>query len=65
MAAGWSGGWKSSAWSRPTCPHRPQRAVSLAAGNTGTHVRQLFGDRVESLQVSERTYTERAPSPQK
>lgn len=27
-------------------------------------MRQLFGDGIASLQISERTYTERAPSPQ-
>lgn len=31
---------------------------------TDEHVRQLFGDRVESIEIRERMYTERARSPQ-
>jgi ubiquinone/menaquinone biosynthesis C-methylase UbiE len=39
-------------------------ALSPLLWGTEDHVRQLFGDRVESLEMSEKTYTERAPSPQ-
>jgi ubiquinone/menaquinone biosynthesis C-methylase UbiE len=41
----------------------PPDGLSLLWG-TEDHVRQLFGDRIESLEMSERTFTERAPSPQ-
>jgi ubiquinone/menaquinone biosynthesis C-methylase UbiE len=44
-------------------PPSPDALPPLLWG-TEEHVRQLFGDRVESLQMSERMYTERAPSPQ-
>jgi ubiquinone/menaquinone biosynthesis C-methylase UbiE len=42
----------------------PPDALSPLLWGTEEHVRQLFGDRVESLEISERMYTEGAPSPQ-
>jgi ubiquinone/menaquinone biosynthesis C-methylase UbiE len=48
----------------PYMPAPSPDALSPLLWGTEEHVRELFGDRVESLQMSERTYTERAPSPQ-
>jgi ubiquinone/menaquinone biosynthesis C-methylase UbiE len=48
----------------PYMPAPPPTALPPLLWGTEEHVRELFGDRVESLQMSERTYTERAPSPQ-
>jgi Methyltransferase domain len=48
----------------PYMPPPPPVAPSPLLWGTEEHVRQLFGDRIESLEMSERTYTERAPSPQ-
>lgn len=48
----------------PYMPPSPPDAPSPLLWGTEGHVRQLFGDRIESLQMSERMYTERAPSPQ-
>jgi ubiquinone/menaquinone biosynthesis C-methylase UbiE len=48
----------------PYMPPPPPDALSPLLWGTEEHVRQLFGDGIESLQLSERTYTERAPSPQ-
>ena len=48
----------------PYMPPPPPDALPPLLWGTEEHVRQLFGDRVESLEMSERTYTERAPSPQ-
>jgi ubiquinone/menaquinone biosynthesis C-methylase UbiE len=48
----------------PYMPAPPPDALPPLLWGTEEHVRELFGDRVESLQMSERTYTERAPSPQ-
>jgi ubiquinone/menaquinone biosynthesis C-methylase UbiE len=47
----------------PYMPAAPPSALSPLLWGTEDHVRQLFGHRVESLEMSERTYTERAPSP--
>ena len=48
----------------PYMPASPPDALSPLLWGTEGHVRQLFGDRVESLEMNERMYTERAPSPQ-
>jgi ubiquinone/menaquinone biosynthesis C-methylase UbiE len=48
----------------PYMPPPPPGALSPLLWGTEEHVRQLFGERVESLEMSERMYTERAPSPQ-
>jgi ubiquinone/menaquinone biosynthesis C-methylase UbiE len=48
----------------PYMPAPPRGALSPLLWGTQEHVRELLGDRVESLQMVERTYTERAPSPQ-
>lgn len=48
----------------PYMPAPPPGAQSPLLWGTEEHVRELFGDRVASLQVSELVYTERAPSPQ-
>jgi ubiquinone/menaquinone biosynthesis C-methylase UbiE len=48
----------------PYMPPSPPEALSPLLWGTEDHVRQLFGDRVESLEMSDRIYTERAPSPQ-
>ena len=48
----------------PYLPEPSPDALSPLLWGTEEHVRKLFGDRVESLQMSERTYTEKAPSPQ-
>src|SRR5688572_8181527 len=48
----------------PYMPPPPPDALSPLLWGTEEHVRQLFGDGIESLQMSESTYTERAPSPQ-
>jgi hypothetical protein len=39
-------------------PPPPPNALSPLLWGTEEHVRQLFGDRVESLQMSERMFTE-------
>jgi ubiquinone/menaquinone biosynthesis C-methylase UbiE len=48
----------------PYMPAPPPDALSPLLWGTQNHVRELYGDRVESQQMTERTYTERAPSPQ-
>jgi ubiquinone/menaquinone biosynthesis C-methylase UbiE len=48
----------------PYMPAPPPDALPPLLWGTEEHVRELFGDRVASLHLSERTYTERAPSPQ-
>jgi ubiquinone/menaquinone biosynthesis C-methylase UbiE len=48
----------------PYMPAPPPDALPPLLWGTEMHVQELFGDRVESLQISERTYTERARSPQ-
>jgi ubiquinone/menaquinone biosynthesis C-methylase UbiE len=48
----------------PYMPPPPPDALSPLLWGAEDHLRELFGDRTESLRVSERTYTERAPSPQ-
>ena len=48
----------------PYMPPSPPDAVSPLLWGVEDHVRQLFGDRVESLEMKERMYTEGAPSPQ-
>jgi ubiquinone/menaquinone biosynthesis C-methylase UbiE len=48
----------------PYMPPPPPDALPPLLWGTEEHVRQLFGDRVESLEMSARMYTERAPSPQ-
>jgi ubiquinone/menaquinone biosynthesis C-methylase UbiE len=48
----------------PYMPAPPPDALPPLLWGTEKHVRELFGDRVESLRMSERAYTERAPSPQ-
>jgi ubiquinone/menaquinone biosynthesis C-methylase UbiE len=48
----------------PYMPPTPPDALSPLLWGTEEHVRKLFGDRIESLEMSEGTYTERAPSPQ-
>lgn len=48
----------------PYMPPSPPDAVSPLFWGVEDHVRQLFGDRVGSLEMSERMYTERATSPQ-
>ncbi|MGH3016760.1 MAG: class I SAM-dependent methyltransferase [Gaiellaceae bacterium] len=48
----------------PYMPAPPPEALSPLLWGTGQHVRELFGDRVESLEMTEGTYTEGAPSPQ-
>jgi hypothetical protein len=45
-------------------PPPPPDALSPLLWGTEEHVMQLFGDRVESLEMSEKMYTERARSPQ-
>jgi hypothetical protein len=45
-------------------PPPPADALSPLLWGTEHHVRQLFGDRVESLEMSEMMYTESAPTPQ-
>lgn len=48
----------------PYMPAPPPGALPPLLWGTEEHVRELFGDRVESLEMSERTYTERAATPQ-
>ena len=48
----------------PYMPPPPPNALSPLLWGTEDHVRQLFGDRVESLEMSDRMYNERAPNPQ-
>ena len=48
----------------PYMPPPPPDALPPLLWGTEEHVRQLFGDRVESLEMSERMYTERAPGSQ-
>jgi ubiquinone/menaquinone biosynthesis C-methylase UbiE len=48
----------------PYMPAQPPHALPPLLWGTEEHVRQLFGDRVESLRMSEMTYTENAPSPE-
>jgi ubiquinone/menaquinone biosynthesis C-methylase UbiE len=48
----------------PYMPAPPPDAQSPLLWGTEDHLQQLFGDRVESLETSEKTFTERAPSPQ-
>jgi ubiquinone/menaquinone biosynthesis C-methylase UbiE len=48
----------------PYMPPPPPDANSPLLWGTEEHVRQLFGDHVESLEIKERMYTERAASPQ-
>lgn len=44
-------------------PPPPQDALPPVMWGSEGHVRELFGDRVESLQMTRREYVERAPSP--
>jgi ubiquinone/menaquinone biosynthesis C-methylase UbiE len=48
----------------PYMPPPPPDALPPLLWGTEEHVRQLFGDGIESFQMSEKTYTERAPTPQ-
>jgi ubiquinone/menaquinone biosynthesis C-methylase UbiE len=48
----------------PYMPAPAPGALSPLLWGTVEHVQDLFGDRVESLQMREMVYTERAPSPQ-
>jgi len=48
----------------PYMPPLPPGAQPPPLWGTEEHVRELFADRVESLEMNESTYTERAPSPQ-
>ncbi len=48
----------------PYMPPPPPDALSPLLWGTEDHLRKLFGDRVESLETSDRTYTEMARSPQ-
>lgn len=48
----------------PYMPAPPSGTLSPLLWGTVEHVKNLFGDRVESLQMREMVYTERAPSPQ-
>jgi ubiquinone/menaquinone biosynthesis C-methylase UbiE len=47
----------------PYMPPPPPEALSPLLWGTEEHVRGLFGDRIESLEMNERTYTEWAPTP--
>jgi ubiquinone/menaquinone biosynthesis C-methylase UbiE len=47
----------------PYMPPPPPGAVSPLLWGAEAHVRELFGDRIESLEMSERTYSERASTP--
>lgn len=48
----------------PYMPPPPPGALPPAAWGSEEHVRELFGDRVESLQMSRRRYVERAERPE-
>jgi hypothetical protein len=48
----------------PYMPPPPEEAQPPLLWGTEDHVRALFGDGVESLEIRETTYTERAPTPQ-
>jgi ubiquinone/menaquinone biosynthesis C-methylase UbiE len=48
----------------PYMPPPPPEALPPLLWGTEEHVRELFGDRIESLEMRERTYTERAPTPE-
>jgi ubiquinone/menaquinone biosynthesis C-methylase UbiE len=48
----------------PYMPAPPPEAPSPLLWGTEDHLRQLFGDRVESLETSAKIFTERAPSPE-
>ncbi|RPI10718.1 MAG: hypothetical protein EHM63_02740 [Actinobacteria bacterium] len=48
----------------PYMPAPPSGAQSPLLWGTVEHVKDVFGDRVESLETREMVYTERAPSPQ-
>jgi ubiquinone/menaquinone biosynthesis C-methylase UbiE len=48
----------------PYMPAPPPGAQPPLLWGTERHVRELFGDRVASLEIRELVYTERAPSPQ-
>lgn len=47
----------------PYAPAPPPGAVPPVMWGSEKHVRELFGDRVESLEMTRRTYVERAASP--
>jgi ubiquinone/menaquinone biosynthesis C-methylase UbiE len=48
----------------PYMPPPPPGAQPPELWGTEAHVRELFGERIESLQIGEHVFTERAPSPQ-
>jgi hypothetical protein len=47
----------------PYAPPPPPGALSPLIWGNEEHVRQLFGDRVESLEMTRKTYVEKADSP--
>jgi ubiquinone/menaquinone biosynthesis C-methylase UbiE len=47
----------------PYMPPPPPGALPPVMWGSEAHVRELFGDRVESLEMARRSYVERAPSP--
>ena len=48
----------------PYMPAPPPGALSPLLWGTEEHVRELFGDDIDSLEMNERTYVEKAASPQ-
>ena len=48
----------------PYMPPPPPEALPPLLWGAERHVRELFGDRVESLATTQRTYSERAPTPE-
>jgi hypothetical protein len=47
----------------PYMPAPPPGALSPSLWGSEEHVRELFGERVESLEIVRREYVERAPTP--
>lgn len=48
----------------PYMPPPPPRAQPPELWGTGAHIRELFGERIESLQIRDHVFTERAASPE-